>query len=634
MLGLNAPEQASITVLGSGSKLIGGTRKTTVEKTDIHTMVLDGFFPLTDFSEMPKQRQSGVIEFGLNYTSDPAVSRHIASFLHNNQSACRLALGIDVNDNSQQAIPDTILFNGGMFNSALIADRVLSLFERWSPSQTRLLDNPNPDQAVAFGATAYALARRGQQTKIESGSARSYFLLIDSLDDTKNALCILPKGTVEDLHVALEGKKFSLTLGKPVSFKIVSTVTDQTYAPGEVVLVEGDRFVTLPPLVTVLEKNQKTAKKTASEVVVEIVANMTAVGTLQIQCVAIDGLGSWDLEFQLRTSLSSSTSNDESEISGEELPKRFSEVLAKVAEVYGKSDSKADKKGVKNLRPQLEKILGKKTEWDTPVLRALAQEISSGAKRRRRSNTHERLWNNLMGYCLRPGFGFPLDDWKVNELWNFYQQGVQFSGESQSWAEWWTLWRRVAGGLSEDAQIKIYKDIAKYINPGTARNQKVAQELKTRSYEDIVRLAAVLEHLPSESKVELGNWLVKRLDKAKEPDASWWALGRVGSRVPFHGSAHKVVPKEIAEKWITFLTQQDWSKNKSAALAASMIARKCGDRERDLDEAASKLVVDKLIESKCSSSWVGMVEQVSQLDAKDQQRVFGESLPAGLKLIN
>ena len=623
LLSKDAPDHATITVLGSGSKLIGGTRKTQVARSDVHQMVLEGFFPITDFDVLPKQRQSAVVEFGLNYVSDPAVSKHIAAFLYRHQAACRSSLNQTEN---KTAIPDAILFNGGMFKSPLIVERVLSLFERWSPNRPELLDNDRSDQAVAYGASAYALARRGLHTRIEGGSARSFFLLVEDDGAEKTALCVLPKGSAEGEYVALEGKHFSLKLGQPVSFHLVSTVADMNYTAGQLIAVDADDFVTLPPLVTVL----KDSSQEKQEVLVEVVVNITAVGTLQMQCVAKEGGKEWDLEFQLRATVSTGDA-DSLEV---ELPQNFPEALLRLNEVYGKSDKKADKKSVKNLRPQLEKLLGKRAEWDTSVLRALSKEIAEGAKRRRRSSNHERLWNNLMGYCLRPGFGYPLDEWKVNELWNYYQQGVQFSGESQSWAEWWTLWRRVAGGLSEEAQKKVYKDIAKFINPSTARNQKVAQELKTRSYEDVVRLAAVLEHLPVESKVELGGWLVKRLQKAKEPEASWWALGRIGSRVPFYGSAHRVVPRDVAHRWIEFIMQQDWNENKNAALAASMIARQSGDRERDVEETLRTVLTNKLLEAKCSSSWVNMVEQVVQLDAKDQQRVFGESLPAGLRLVD
>jgi hypothetical protein len=627
LLSPNPPEEATITVLGSGSKLIGGARKARVSKADVQDMVTNGFFPLSAFDETPQQRRAGVVEFGLNYAADPAVSRHIASFLNKHQQACRIALGQDADSAaSDPLLPDAILFNGGVFNSELIVDRVMQLFAHWSQQSLSVLDNHRPEQAVAYGASAYGLARHGWQTKIEGGSARSYLLRVDiSKDDsTKKALCVLPKGTPEGETVALQEKQFTLKLGQPVAFSLVSTVSDTVYTPGQLVDSDSDDFVTLPPLVTVMNR----AGQNDQEVMVEVEASMSAVGTLQMQCVAKDqDQQAWNLEFQLRSPDSNTGPTDA------ELPASFSQAINQITDVFGSSNRNVDRNAVKNLRHTLEKILGRKDDWDTPLLRAIARELAQGGKKRRRSNRHERLWNNLMGYCLRPGFGYPLDEWLVTELWNNYPQGIQFSNESQSWSEWWTLWRRVAGGLNEQAQQRIYKDISKYINPGNARNPKTARELKVRSYEDIVRLVAVLEHLPVESKVESGNWLLKRLQKPKEADASWWALGRIGSRVPFHGSAHKVVPQAVANQWLEYLLQQDWNTNRHAALAATMIARQSGDRERDLADAERARVIDQLTQSKCPESWVNMVEQVVELDANDQQRVFGEALPAGLQII-
>jgi molecular chaperone DnaK (HSP70) len=631
LLSSDAPDEATVTVLGSGSRLIGGARKTRVLRSDVHNMVIDGFFPLIPFDDKLQPRRTGVVEFGLNYASDPAVSRHIASFLTRHQPACRAALKLDDDSRSRQpVIPDAILFNGGVFNSPLIINRVLELFAQWSREPLSVLQNDRPDQAVAYGASAYGLARHGWQTKIEGGSARSYFLKVDNENTTESkALCVLPKGTPEGETVVLENKQFSLKLGQPVSFDLISTVSDISYTPGQLIDTNDESFVALPPLVSVLGKSTGNNH----EVIVEVVATMTAIGTLQMQCVERQTQQSWGLEFQLRSADSGNGNVGTDASFNIELPENFTPAKDKISDVFGVSNKNVDKNAVKNLRPALEKLLGKKADWDTPLLRSLAQALSQGTKKRRRSNRHERLWNNLMGYCLRPGFGYPLDEWLVSELWNNYPQGVQFSDEPQSWSEWWTLWRRVAGGLDEQAQKKIYRDVAKYINPASARNPKVARELTKRSYEDIVRLVAVLELLPVESKLEAGNWLLQRLHKGKQPDATWWALGRIGSRVPFHGSAHKVIPSDEAEKWIEFLLAQDWNKNRNAASAASMIARQSGDRERDLDEAVRSTVIDKLKAAKCAASWVHMVEQVMELDAKDQQRIFGEALPAGLRLI-
>jgi hypothetical protein len=105
---------------------------------------------------------------------------------------------------------------------------------------------------------------------------------------------------------------------------------------------------------------------------------------------------------------------------------------------------------VKQLRTQLEHLLGSRESWPTAVLRRLFDALMERAKGRRRSAEHERAWLNLSGYCLRPGFGHALDEWRIEQLWAMFDAGVQHHKDSQVCAEWWTMWRRVAGGLSVD----------------------------------------------------------------------------------------------------------------------------------------------------------------------------------------
>ncbi|OXH83962.1 hypothetical protein CA830_33100, partial [Burkholderia multivorans] len=86
------------------------------------------------------------------------------------------------------------------------------------------------------------------------------------------------------------------------------------------------------------------------------------------------------------------------------------------------------------------------------------------ARRRRRSADHERAWLNLAGYCVRPGFGHPLDAWRIEQLWPLFDDGIQYVNDAQVWSEWWTLWRRAAGGLDDDAQMQV-RDAIAFLEP-------------------------------------------------------------------------------------------------------------------------------------------------------------------------
>ncbi|WGS86878.1 Hsp70 family protein [Methylomonas sp. UP202] len=630
-----APEQFAVTLLGSGSKLIGGARSSFLTRDEVRRIALDGFFPLSGIEELPDKKRSGMVEFGLPYAPEPAISKHIAAFLKAHARSSRAALtgtgeGAEFAGPSEVVdgliVPDALLLNGGLFRSPALVTRALELLGHWRGEPPVQLENLDPELAVAYGAVAYAIARREKKLKIGGGAARGYFLLVDTVNDagarfTKPGICILPKGSEEGREVTLTGRQFALRIGQPVRFHLMSNSTDADYRPGDVVELDDDRFHGLPPLAVAFAGDQRV------EVVVQLVATYTEVGTLRLQCVAKADLNQrWDVEFQIRKTAPT--------IGGGELPNQLPQALEKIQAVFGAKSRDVDPQAVKTLRADLEKILGApRADWRTPLLRELFNALLEGGKYRRRSEQHERLWFSLVGFCLRPGFGYPLDDWRVEQIWKWYGDGLQFVNEKQNWTEWWTLWRRVAGGLQAEAQQRLFGDVAKFINPTTARQAGVAKQLMTRGYEDMVRLAAGLERLPVADKTQLGEWLLKRLEKAGESEQSWWALGRVGARVLFHGSNHEVIPSDTVSMWLHRLLAVDWKKQSQAGFAAALLARRCDDRVRDIDDHLRALVQDKLKQAKAPVSWQQIVSDYIPLDEQQERQIFGEALPPGLKLL-
>ncbi len=312
---------------------------------------------------------------------------------------------------------------------------------------------------------------------------------------------------------------------------------------------------------------------------------------------------------------------------------RFTEAAHKIERIFGRRSKKVTPKDVRRLRGDLEKLLGPREQWDSLLLRELFGALWEGMGRRRRSDDHERIWFNLSGYCLRPGFGYPLDDWRVEQLWSLYEQGVQFATKQRNWAEWWILWRRAAGGLDESAQCHLLDDIAFYLQPPGRALVKRPPGPKRQGYDDMVRLAASLERVPVARKTELGCWLLERLAKPKENSQSWWAVARLASREPINGSVHNVVPSRVAEDWLERILALDWKRIESAPFAAAMLARKTGDRSRDLDQQLRERVARRLAAAKAPATWVRMVREVTALDAADARRVLGDSLPQGLRLV-
>jgi len=641
LLSGNAPETAKVTLLGSGSRLIGGSKSIELTREEVHSIALDGFFPQTEYNDQPSQRQAAVVEFGLPYAADPAISKHLAQFIDLHDTVCREAM---LNSNTpieegHPAIPAAVLLNGGVFNSPLLSERVLNTFSHWRGDTVTELKNPHPDLAVAYGAVAYAKARHGAQLKIGGGSARSFFLALEDKKKGKQGVCILPKGIDEGTEVRLKQRKFALTLGEPVRFNLVSSTDDNHTDAGELFAIDNDSFVTLPPFIATLDSERDRTELAANQKdreEVTLACQLTEVGTLQIECVSVsDDSKRWKVEFAIRKDLAKlSQRNGDSTLAESILPARMDEAISAIKQVYGGSTKTADNKAIKTLRNNLEKMLGKRDNWETPCLRELANALLESKKRRRRSDIHERNWLKLTGFAMRPGFGYPSDDWRMEQVWALYQQGIQFDSNTQTWSDWWTFWRRIAGGLTQDQQLVIFKDIAKYINPSATRDSKLSKELQERSYEDMVRLAASLEHLPFDKKLQLIEWIFGRLQKTQYSQAHWWAIGRIATRSPFYGSAHNLLSPQHVAYCLPELMEFDWRKDPNIAFAAVMMCRMTGDRALDIDEKNRNAAISKLKSSKAPESWIQMVSEVKVLTEAETKRVFGDALPTGLRLID
>jgi molecular chaperone DnaK (HSP70) len=651
LLAPDAPEQVGVTLLGAGSRLIGASRTAQLTREDVRSIVLDGFFPLNPEQESARRARAGIVEFGLPYASDPAVTRHLAGFLRQHAQAAREALGLS---DEALPIPDTLLLNGGVFRSAALAQRLAEVLSGWRGHAIRVLHNLDPDVAVARGAVAYSLARAGAAPAIESGSARSYYLL---LDDEKNraegslrAVCILPRGARAGSEVLLSERSFALRLGRPVRFHLVSSVADAAQA-GDLVELDPAEVIRLPAIATVLRAADGSAR--TGEIPVQLATALSEVGTLDMHCVAEDGSGQrWKLEFQLRAQDDAVADNAGAETA---LPTRFDDAIKHIDRIFGTRNQKVEAREVRQLRATLEHLLGARERWDTPLLRRLFDALMERAKGRRRSNEHERVWLNLAGWCLRPGFGHPLDEWRIEQLWALFEAGVQYHKDSQVRAEWWTLWRRVAGGLSTEAQLRLLDDFAFNLQAEPGDRAKRPVTLVDGSEDDMLRLGASLERIPAAYKTEIGDWMLGRImaiPPSPKPDAKTaaayarylWALARVGARQSLHASAHEVAPPQAAGRWLAELLKLDWKKIEPAGFAAAHIARKTGDRSRDIQDEASEgeagaaplreQLLQRLASSGAPANWAAMVREVVELDQASTTRMFGDALPPGLKLLH
>ena len=640
LLGADAPDQTTVTLLGGGARLVGGSRSALLTRDETEALIVDGFFPAVGVDAQVSQARAGIVAFGLPYARDPAITRHIAEFLRQQGGA----------------MPDALLLNGGVFRAEALVHRLTQTLAAWRGAPLRLLHNDHPDLAVARGAVAHALAQHGLAPRIGGGAARSYFLQIDDNkdksagSDKSRAICVLPRGSEAGREVLLGDRSFALRVGQPVRFQLLSTVSDSAdKAPaqaGELVTLTGTSFVRLPPLVMVLRASAGEALAGQQDIAVQLASTLTELGTLEVYCVSLaDPSQRWLLAFELRQHAGEAAAGHALSAEARGRAARLHEAIALLDRIFGSNKQSVKPKEVTQLRAQLERLLGDRSQWPTALLRQLFDALWLRARGRRRSAEHERTWLNLAGFCLRPGFGDALDHWRVEQLWGEFAAGVQFSGDKQVGAEWWTLWRRVAGGLTAPAQLRLLDDFAfnLQLNEMDSADDLTLDDRPTPpvrgSQGDMLRLGASLERIPPAYKQEVGEWLLGRAQKLvsspQTGDASLhlWALGRIGAREPFHGHSHDVVPADAAAQWVNALLALDWKQTEPAAFTAVHLARVTDDRTRDLPLALREQIVTRLAAIHAPPGWIAMVRQKVDLDEATERRVLGESLPPGLKLV-
>jgi hypothetical protein len=185
----------------------------------------------------------------------------------------------------------------------------------------------------------------------------------------------------------------------------------------------------------------------------------------------------------------------------------------------------------------------------------------------------------------------------------------------------------VAGGLSAGKQRQVFQDIRPLVLP--KKTAKVRLESQERL--EIWMAAANMERLMAKDKADLGRRLVAGLHPGKTRPQYIWALSRLGAREPLYGPVDRVVSPEEASRWIEALLDLEWKNPKPVAAALAQLARKTGDRARDIEEDLRQRVVAYLTRHDITAP-IRYVTQAVALGEQDKTTVFGESLPSGILL--
>ncbi|MBX7168619.1 MAG: Hsp70 family protein [Pirellulales bacterium] len=296
LLAPGGPEQHPVSILGRGSRLIGGTISVDLRREDALATLLDGFFPSCAASAKPARRgASGFRELGLPYEADVAVTRHLAAFLGAQGSPER------------PLQPTHVLFNGGVFRAEVFRQRLLDVLGGWFGGQQPdvLEGNDDFDHAVALGAAYYGLAKQGRGVRIRGGAPRSYYLGMESaglaipgVARPLRALCVVPFGMEEGTEVDVPSDDIGLVVGEPAHFRFFASATRKHDRPGDVLARwTEDELQETAPLETSLAA---TPAAPQGYVPVRFQARLTELGVLELWCVSTTSSDRWKLEFSVR----------------------------------------------------------------------------------------------------------------------------------------------------------------------------------------------------------------------------------------------------------------------------------------------------------------------------------------------
>jgi hypothetical protein len=301
-----------IVVPSRGSRLIGGSIRTELTREEVTAVILDGFFPQVDASARPATRtRAALTQLGLPFAQDAAVTRHLAAFLGRQVAALSELEGFAVQTSQGGSFlhPTAILFNGGVFKSDILAQRTLATVNGWLAAENappaRLLSGADLDLAVARGAAYYGYVRRGQGVRIRGGTARSFYVGVESampaipgMEPPMQALCVAPFGMEEGTEAELQTQEFGLVVGEPVHFRFFGSSTRRQDQIGTMLdFWQPDDLQELDEI----EATLPTEGRQPGEVVqVRLNAKVTEAGTLELSAVPRSGSERWKVEFDVR----------------------------------------------------------------------------------------------------------------------------------------------------------------------------------------------------------------------------------------------------------------------------------------------------------------------------------------------
>lgn len=649
----------TINLPGVGSSLLAKSLQVSITPEMIRKVLLDGFFPEVRITDRSQQSNAGFQEFGLPYANDPAVTRHLAEFLWNNRWVQRSdqmspstssevdSIGDLTDPNAidptelRAARPDFVLFNGGVLEASAIRQRLTAQINHWfSSTETtnpesestwniEVLENPRLDLAVAQGAAYFGLVRRGEGVKIDSRSPRGFYLEVST--DPPRAMCLMPAGVEPGEQFIVKDQTFELATGIPVRFPLWVSSLRPEDQPGDVVELDRQELRPLANIQSMLELERSRKQAT---IPVHIKIRLTEIGTLETYLEQIDHSSRWKIDFDTRAQHETSSSNSNVQASMTvDRSAVNSETAEKVSDIIRSVFSDPPDRKPKELMRALAESIGlPKDEWSISLLRTIWTQLMEVAAYRSISAAHESRWLNLLGFCLRPGFGYAADDWRVTSTWRSVNGKIKHASATIA-QETTVMWRRISGGFTAGQQFAVYQANQARIQQAV-RTTKSGGSMSLGDAAEMIRLAGSLELLPIDIKLDFlakCRGAIRGKKTHQNASAVLWAIGRVANRDPIYGPLHLVPSSEHATQTVEDLLHHEidlpeWS------FALMQVARKTGDRYRDIPMDLSEQVIAKLTMRNVDSEKIRSIREPQLRSSADQADALGDSMPLGLSL--
>lgn len=597
-------DEVAVRVLLPGSKLIGGLRSGVVTRRMTDACVLHEFFPMPDaFTAKPSR--SAFLGFGLTYERDAAVTRHAWEFLERHRA---LLDG-----------PVFLLPNGGTLKSAVLVERLAEALRRLGVPLAGALPNEAGDVAVALGAAAHAKALEQGRSQLRGKAVRNLFLRVERPGGVAAYISVLSSGSPESEEHRVSVDDLALRTGERARFELAWT-DGAPVKPGE--LLDVDVAVERLPSLSVAVPAGRSPR-----VPVSLRVSLDDLGCVHLVCESPELTTPLVCTFETRARGTKALRQARLDVAV--LP------LVEAAESLFTASFPLDATGgseraVKDLWRTLEARFGARKTWSLSLCRALFDVLGGRSKARRKSADHERVFWQLSGFLLRPGTGADGDDERIDRLFKLEQDRVVHTEEARVWEAYFHAWRRCVLGLDARRQGVFFEraELALAIK----KQKKSCFYLFDAS---LAELAGHLDRVDPRRRVAVGDAVFDRCMGGDSAGYLRRCLGLLGERDPFPAGHDQALPSLVVERWCDLALRENWSVHPAWVDAVARLARRTGDRRRDVSASMRERLLVRIAQFPSSEGAPHAHAAIADGAAptvRARVEAAGDDLPLGLLL--